>query len=543
MQGAPVGLAINMNITLPYLNAQTFRRCLNMRLSLVLLPLLLGLLASLGFAPYLNWPAALAALSLLFFLISFYDSLKAVLVLTLIFGIAFEASSLWWLNFVMMDFGQMPRLLSYGVTLFFALYLALPYALLSVLCKKLVKNGVIFNLCALPLSWLIADLIVGVLFTGFPWTYVGYSCITGPFSAFAPLIGVKGINLLLYIAAGAITLTLYRNFIYLPAAGIIVAGGILLMGLSFTVPDAQSHKVTLVQGNIRQAVKWHPDMVMPTLSTYWELSSKALKEGRVVIYPESAIPLMAQRALPFLNDLNEIAKAHGAYLVTGIQHSTSGRSYNSITVLGDVQKREGQSTIALSDLYFYDKRHLVPFGEFVPFEDLLRPLGSIFVFPMSSFSKGEAVQEVIKAGSLKLIPAICYESIFPELIKSQDRPDIQGILMLSNDSWFGPTRGPLEHLAIAKMRTLELQKPMLRVTNSGISAYLSHKGEELAVIEVNKAEALDVTFTGYTGQTPYSKYGDYILAALMALLLVLSIRGRNAAPIPAMEAMLRLLRP
>lgn len=532
-----------MNITLPYLNAQTFKRLLNLRLSLVLMPLLLGLLASLGFAPHLNWPATLAALSLLFFLISFYDSLKDVLVLTLLFGIAFQASSLWWLNFVMMDFGQMPRLLSYGVTLFFALYLSLPYALLTLLCKKLVKNSVTFNLCALPLSWLVADLIVGVLFTGFPWTYVGYSCLTGPFSAFAPLIGVKGINLLLYIAAGAITLTLYRNFIYLPVAGIIAAGGILLMGLSFTRPDAQSREVTLVQGNIKQEVKWHPDMVMPTLSTYWELSSQALKEGRLVIYPESAIPLMADRALPFLSDLNEVAKAHGSYLVTGIQQRTDGRVYNSITVLGDIEKKEKQSTIALDDLYFYNKRHLVPFGEFVPLEDLLRPLGSVFVFPMSAFSEGEDEQAVIEAGELKLIPAICYESIFPELIKSLDGPDIQGILMLSNDSWFGPTRGPLEHLAIAKMRTLELQKPMLRVTNSGISAYLSHQGQELAVIPSNEAKALDVSFTGYTGQTPYSKYGDYILTLLMLVLLILSARGRKAASNPAMEAMLRLLRP
>ena len=512
-------------------------------LGYMLAPALLGAFATLGLAPYNSWPALLAALILVFLYLSLVPSKKAAFLVTLSFFTAYHATSLWWLNFVMEDFGKLPTLLSYSVVILFGIYLSLPYALLSLIVFKFrLKNIIAFNLGLLPLGFVLADTIVGWLFTGFPWTFVGYSCVEGPLAAYAPLLGVRGINLILYLIAGSVALTILRQFIYLPVAGVILIAAVLIKGISFTSPIEGSSQVTLVQGNITQAVRWKSSMVMPTIATYWDLSKKPLQEGRIVIWPESAIPLFTKDALTFLNDFNAVAKAYDATLVTGIQHleyqNKNRTTHNSIIALGEYGE-----ILDPNELIRYDKRHLVPFGEFVPFQDLLRPLGSIFNFPMSNFTPGEDKQEPLQIGDLKLNPAICYESVFPELIASLDESEVNGILMLSNDSWFGPTRGPQQHLSISRMRTLELQKPMLRVTNSGITAFINEKGVVEKSLPVNEKGVLDLEFKAFQGQTLYSRFGNLPLFIICLDLFIWSLRALKKGHSKEQEALLRLLRP
>ena len=188
-----------------------WQRLFSARWGLVLFPALLGLITSCGFAPVGLWPLTLAGLSLSAALLAHYQTKKQIFVSSLSFFTAFSAASLWWLNFVLQGFGAMPVPLAWTVLLIFALYLALPYALLSVLARKLAgsRRG-IFLFCFLPPAWCLADLIIGVLFGGFPWVYAGYTALTGPLSAFAPLIGVRGINLCFYLCAGAVALALFH---------------------------------------------------------------------------------------------------------------------------------------------------------------------------------------------------------------------------------------------------------------------------------------------------------------------------------------------
>ncbi|MBO8415178.1 MAG: apolipoprotein N-acyltransferase [Proteobacteria bacterium] len=519
-----------------------WQRWFNSKLGLVLFPLLLGVLASLGFAPLEKWPLTLAGLSLMFFLMGGYQSKKAIFAAVLSFFTTLNAVTLWWLNFVMEGFGGMPMLLSNLVVILFSMYLALPYALLSCLANRFCQGKLpVLLLCFIPAAFVLSDFIISWLFGGFPWVYPGYTALQGPLSAFAPLIGVRGINLLFYLLAGVIALTLKRQFIYLPAAGVIFIAGVFCSSLSFTTDDDKPLKVSLVQGNIMQSVKWRPEMVGPTISTYWNLTEPLIAKDHLIIWPESAIPLYLERAHGLVQDLNTVMHEQGSLLITGLQHKNeeTNAAFNSLIILG---QEESLSPVT-AELNHYDKRKLVPFGEVVPFEEMLRPLGSIFNFPMSSFTPGAEKQQNIKAFGHELIPAICYEAIFPELINSLNAEESGAIVMLSNDSWFGTTSGPKQHLNIARMRCLELQKPMLRATNSGITAFIDKQGQVTDAFPSDKAGVLRGSVHCATGLTPYSRCGNIPLWVLTVLLVGLGVYYRGRDPDKQKQMLESLVRP
>ena len=373
--------------------------------------------------------------------------------------------------------------------------------------RRFFKNA--FLLGFLPAALVLADYIIGVLFTGFPWMYVGYTTVDSPFASFAPLVGVRGISLLFFICAGAIALAIERRYVYLPVAGFIFFVSIIIMGIKYVTP-MEPIKVAGIQGNIEQSIKWDPNHTIPSIKKYMNLTSPELGKNDVVIWPESAMPVYVQQIVPLLDDLNFLANEQETALLMGIQRVTPDKlSYNSMYVFGQSKN--------LFDAQIYDKRHLVPFGEVVPFENLTRQLGSIFNFPMSSFSPGALDQEQIhiEKFDLKFIPALCYESIFPELMLSMHSDETNGIIMISNDSWYGDTRGPIEHLAIARMRSMEMQKPMIRVTNSGITAYIDELGAIVERLPSDEEGVLHMQYVPTSGTTPYAKGGIYIFIVMV----------------------------
>ncbi len=375
--------------------------------------------------------------------------------------------------------------------------------------RRLFKNA--FLLGFLPAALVIADYIIGVLFTGFPWMYVGYTTVTGPFTAFAPLVGVRGISLLLFICAGAIALSIERRYIYLPVAGVIFFIGVITMGAKYVSP-MDPIKVAGIQGNIEQSIKWKPEQTIPSIDKYMHLTTPEIGKNDLIVWPESAMPVYVQQIFPMLDDLNFFSHEQQTAILLGIQRITPAKkSYNSMFVLGQNEDFHYAQT--------YDKRQLVPFGEIVPFADYTRQLGSIFNFPMSSFTRGDYNQEQIRInkGNLKFIPALCYESIFPELMLSMHNDETNGIIMISNDSWYGNTRGPIEHLSIARMRSMEMQKPMIRVTNSGITAHINELGEIVERLPSDKEGVLHMTYTPTEGSTPYARFGISIFIVLVLL--------------------------
>lgn len=620
-------------------------------LGVILASITLGVIGTLGFAPYTMWPVTIATLTFEFYFLVTLKTKKHVFLSLLCYFGALNAATLEWLNFVMNGFGDLPIVLSWFIEIIFSLYLALFHAIFGTIAfkaafKKVDPNNTLsariralaqkehkekaaasaaittsdnasafantadtdtsasadaagaadapassdkaansdaktanaavkeqkgneddfddeadydpyyvdpalsrglaatdstvvseetvqsnedgttkevtyenrffynaYLLCLLPLALVCADFVIGWLFTGFPWMYVGYIAVDGPFSSYAPLLGVRGISLILFITAGSLALTLRRRYIYMPIAGMLFLLGLFMMGVPYT-KDLNPIKVAAVQGNIEQSVKWNPMNTIPTIRRYVNVTRDLFGKYDLIVWPESALPVYVQQVRPLLMDLNRKSFVSSTPLMMGIQHITpEGHSYNSIFLYGqDEDFSKAQS---------YDKRKLVPFGEVVPFATITRALGKLFNFPMSSFSEGSADQKQfhLAGPDLNFVPAICYEAIFPELMLDLNNDKTNGIVMVSNDSWFGDTRGPYQHLNIARMRTLETQKPMIRVTNSGFTVYIDKEGKIAKELPADKFGVLEMEFVPSEGMTPYARFHDIPLIILLLLLI------------------------
>jgi len=208
-------------------------------------------------------------------------------------------------------------------------------------------------------------------------------------------------------------------------------------------------------------------------------------------------------------------------VVTGIlKYKTNGDAYNGMVVLGRQHQAQTQGDYSYGSKNRYQKHHLLPIGEFVPFESVLRTLAPFFDLPMSSFSRGDWQQPNLQANGYWLLPALCFEIAFPRQLLANFTERTDFLLTVSNDAWFGDSIGPHQHLEIAKMRALELGRPLLRATNNGITAAIGADGSELGRLPQFEAGVLTVDVPLSWGVTPYSQIGDTPLTLLSLLLMV-----------------------
>jgi apolipoprotein N-acyltransferase len=266
-------------------------------------------------------------------------------------------------------------------------------------------------------------------------------------------------------------------------------------------------RVSILQGNIEQTLKWRPEQLRATLDIYLRLT-EAAADSRVIIWPETAVPAFAHQVeADLLGPLEAWARAGGRDLVLGIPvRDDDGRYYNTLLNLG-VSGRDR-----------YDKRHLVPFGEFMPLRPLLGPLAEMFAIPMSSFAAGEAERPVLRIAGSLAGASICYEDAFgAEVVEAL--PDAAFLLNASNDAWFGDSLAPHQHLEIARMRAAETDRFLLRATNTGVSAIIGPRGERLAVAPQFAQAVLSGTIEPRSGATLFARAGNAAVVVLAVLML------------------------
>lgn len=481
-----------------------------------LINIIAGVITVFGFAPYNMWYMSLAGLVLLCITYSQQSTAWKAFFSVFVFCVVYNLGGLWWITHVLTSYGQMPIFLSSTIIFIGACYLAILPSLAGYVAHKFFPNKPIGkNIILLPILWVLADYVNGRLFTGFSWSNLGYTQIDSWLSGYAPLLGVEGVTLILLFLASNISYFLLRKKILcsIPVIFIFLVAYFLENYTEYVDVTNEEVSVALMQGNIPIETKWNPNNIAPTLNTYYNLTL-ANKDAQIIVWPESAVPALEndmenpELGLSVISDLDEFARNNNLGLITGIQYYDRDNDafYNGMIGIGITDKK-GKNHYEYGKSNRYYKRHLVPLGEFVPFQNLLRKLGPIFNMPMSSFTRGSDEQPNIEVLGYKVASAICYEIIFNYELLNQVEKNTNMIVTISNDGWFNYTNGPYQHLAIARMRAKEFNKPVLRATNNGITAVIDYKGNIVKEIPQNVAFVLRTKVMPTYGETPFAKYG------------------------------------
>lgn len=377
-----------------------------------------------------------------------------------------------------------------------------------------------WHVLSFPALWVLAEWTRVWLLSGFPWLFAGYGFIDMPLKHYAPVTGVLGVSFLAVMLGNLLLEVLQRRGVTrlapLAAAAAILFGAQHLAGLTWTHPDLKAPlKVALVQANIAQEMKWDPAQRENIINTYTTLTMPLWGKVDLVVWPEAAFPVFYADALPLIGSLDRLAKQGGTAFISGIPFWEPGANggddvtyYNSIFAAG-----QGSG--------IYHKQTLVPFGEFVPLESVIRGLLPFFDLPMSSFTAGKADQEPLQAKGFSLAPYICYEIVYPELVRVLGKQS-DVLLTISNDAWFGHSFGPLQHFEMARMRALEMGRYLIRSTNTGITAIVDPQGVVTQRLPSFEPGVLKGDVYRTLGVTPYAQWGYWPLLSACGLLLLIS---------------------
>ncbi len=490
----------------------------------VAVPVLAGAACVLGFAPFYLWPLPILALAVLFRVWAGSGSALQAALSGFAFGLGLFAAGVSWV-FVSLHFhGAMPVVLAALATFLLCAYLALFPALAGWVARRLAPALGWRLWAAMPAAFTLAEWTRGWLFTGFPWLSFGTSqAPSGPLAGFAPLAGTPGVTLAAAAAASLlaalVTSTPWSRPRYAALAGLaalFAAGGFLRLA-EWSRPAGEPVSVALLQGNIPQHLKWRDEWRAKTLVLYRRMVLDS--PARVVVLPETALPAFLDRLPPdYLEELRRHAAEAGKEILLGaVERQAAGegtRYYNSVVTLGPGRTQA------------YRKRHLVPFGEFIPpgFGWIL----AILQIPLTDFARGERAQAPIVAAGLSLGVAICYEDMFGEEVIDH-LPAAEALLNVSNDAWFGETLAADQHLQASQMRAIETRRWVLRSTNTGVTAAIDERGRVVARLPQFTTGSIVERVVPRAGATPYARWGNAPALAIAAgLLAATALRRRRA---------------
>ena len=430
-----------------------------------------------------------------------------------LFGLGLFGVGTSWVVISIHEFGHTPLPLAVFLTILLVAYLSLFPALFawSVVRFRLAEQPVVF-LFMVPAIWAGTEWVRGTLFTGFPWLNIGYSQVDTWLSGYAPVIGVYGLGFLLMMSVTAIFLISRCRKSALVLLLAVWAGGGLLQNIEWATPAGKPLDVSLLQGNISQLDKFRPEMRARTMSLYEELTLENL-DSDLIVWPETAVPAFYHHVADnYISDILQKTRETGVALLFGApikQESADSerpRYYNSAIALD-------------KEFGVYHKRHLVPFGEVVPFGNLLRAIGGIFNVPLSDFSTG-GLQAPLNLAGQKAAISICYEIVFGEEL-AQTAGDATMLINISNDAWFGDSLAPPQHFSMARMRVKETARPLLRATNTGITAFVDHHGVVTKQAPSFLVQVLRSTIQPTQGRTLYVRFGNLPILLLIALLILM----------------------
>ena len=499
--------------------------------------LIVGGLNVFSFAPFGLWPLQTVGMALLFSLIS-QPQIKSAprraawLAWAYSFSWIFTCTS--WLLIAMIRYGGMPILLAVAGLALLSAALA-GYAAFSTMLglwlqqRWKLSDGKLL-LIVFPALWMLNEWLRGWVLTGFPWSIAGYAYTNTILAGFAPVLGVYGMSWLSAVLSGILAwlglTTLKKSQIVFVATmiALIFFGGALLKTVQWTHPSGRPLSVRLIQGNVEQDMKFDPVHLNDSLHLYRDLLTAAPAD--LIVTPETAFPVLSSM-LPqdFLPRLNAFAqKTHSTLLMGIVVQDGEDRYTNSLL---------GFSPQYVSRAYRYDKHHLVPFGEFIPFG--FRWFVRWMNIPMGELSSAGNIQPPLAVRDQFVMPDICYESLFGEEIAAQLANQISTnksvatiLLNASNLAWYGDSIAMPQHLQFAQMRVLETGRPWLSATNTGATVVIEPNAHVKAQLPQLTQATLEASVQGYSGMTPYIFWGNRGILAVVLIALLLTC-GLSAA--------------
>ncbi len=479
-----------------------------------------GVMTTLAFAPFNFWPAALISPAILY-LISEQLSAKKTALMFWLFGFGLFGSGVSWVYVSIHTYGGTHPLLAALMTLMFAAGLALFFALQGWLYARLF-NAEKFKMAGFCGIWLVFEWIRSWVFTGFPWLYLGYGLTETPYSQLASVGGVWLLSSICLISSMLLIMLVtskQRQRISVGLALTGIATSILWLPNHWTTPTGATQRIDIVQADISQHLKWEKHYLEDFLNTYTKMTLEQTSAD-IVIWPETAIPALFNTAYPHIERLLDRFEQDNRALISGIPSIEMDKSnlagyrvYNSLAVL-------------TTGVDIYHKQHLVPFGEYLPFEEQLRGLIAFFNLPMSSFSLPKRPQHSLQVKAMRVAPAICYEIAYPELVRNMAR-ETDWLLTVSNDTWFSHTLAPAQHLQIAQMRAIENGRWLVRSTNNGLTAIVNHEGKIIIQAPAYQAAVLQGEIELRTGTTPYQRVGVAPSLILSGIFLLIAFKRRT----------------
>ncbi len=488
------------------------------------LALVCGALLPLTFAPFDWWPLGILSIGGWFWLLNLLPRNAAALGFA--YGIGKFGVGVSWVYVSMRLYGGASVPLGAFLVLLFVAGLSVFTLLQGWLYSRVAGGrGGLADAALFVAVWVLFEWLLTWFLTGFPWLYPGYAHLDTLLVHLVPLGGVSLASLGIVATSVFLAAALKRSPGHTRrgrVAALLLAAAPWLAGLALApmewVRPASSHKAALVQGNVDQSIKWQAENRMPIVRRYLDLTEPYWGHD-LIVWPEAAITLFEHQAGDVLKALDERGERTGTTVLFGIP--TAERIpggdwfvYNSALAAGVGSGR-------------YTKRRLVPFGDYVPFEGLLRGLIGFFDLPMSAFRPGPWELGTLDAGVGRAAVGICYEIAYGELMRASAAQ--AGLLVtITNDTWFGASIGPLQHAQIARARAVENGRWLLRGTNNGVTAIVDHRGRVVSALPQFERDVLAGEFRIMEGQTPYNRYGDAWLVGLCFAGLVLGLLNAQA---------------
>ena len=464
-----------------------------------------GILYVLAFPPF-DFKSSIYISLVIFLGLILTESKKNALILSSIYGLVIFSLGASWIFNSIYTYGNGGIVISSILTLVFILIQSSYFLIVGFFVNKKYFDGRnIFFVFAPASFWVLMEFTRSYLLTGFPWLIIGHSQIHTIFDNVFPILGSFFVSYIVVLVCTylAVMFFIKKSFIHNKFAFISLAIiiSIFQFETNWTEKSSESVSIAVVQPNIKQDDKFNLSNIEIIKQKYASLSNNL--ENDLIILPETALPVVHSRGNRFYRD-KIIKRADG--MISGIFRREGNDIFNSMLLLDEREQ-------------YYDKRHLVPFGEYTPLKALLEPLAQTLNIPMSNLSTGDFEQNSFTFKNFEFIPIICYESAYSSLIETNDE-DYSIIVNISNDSWFGNSFAPYQHLQITQVRALEFQRNLIRAANTGISAIIDKNGVITKKLEFNTLGVIESNISADRGSTPFSRFGDYPILMLISIIII-----------------------